>query len=101
MRKYIFIVGLLFPYALFAQSISGKVTNENNEPLNGASVFWANTTIGTITDINGEFELTTKDVSSKILIANYVGHTSDTLEIANQTFVVFKLNESQDLMKSL
>lgn len=97
MKKYIFIVGLLFPYVLFSQSILGKVTNENNEPLIGASVFWANTTIGTTTGIKGEFELTTKDISPKLLIASYVGHTSDTLEITNQTFVVFKLKESQSL----
>ena len=97
MKKYIFIVGLLFPYALFSQSILGKVTNENNEPLIGASVFWGNTTIGTTTGIKGEFELTTKDISPKLLIASYVGHTSDTLEIINQTFVVFKLKESQTL----
>ena len=97
MKKYIFIVGLLFPYALFAQSILGKVTNEKNEPLIGASVFWANTTIGTAAGLKGEFELTTKDISTKLLIARYVGHTSDTLEITNQTFVIFKLKESQTL----
>uniref|UniRef100_UPI00300A753E carboxypeptidase-like regulatory domain-containing protein n=1 Tax=Gaetbulibacter jejuensis TaxID=584607 RepID=UPI00300A753E len=97
MKKYIFIVGLLFPYALFAQSILGKVTNEKNEPLVGASVFWANTTIGTTTGIKGEFELTTKDISPKLLIASYVGHIADTIEITNQTFVEFKLEQSQEL----
>lgn len=97
MKKYIFIVGLLFPYVLFSQSILGKVTNENNEPLIGASVFWANTTIGTTTGIKGEFELTTEDISPKLLIASYVGHTSDTLKIIDQTFVVFKLKLSQSL----
>ena len=97
MKKYIFIVGLLFPYALFSQSILGKVTNEKNEALLGASVFWANTTIGTTTGIKGEFELTTKDISPKLLIARYVGHIADTIEIKNQTFVEFKLEQSQEL----
>ena len=97
MKIYLFIVGLLIPYALFSQSILGKVTNENNEPLVGANVFWANTTIGTTTGVKGEFELSTKGISNKLLIASYVGHIVDTLEIANQTFVVFKLSESQTL----
>src|SRR5690625_759618 len=97
MRKILFIVGLLFPYALLAQSITGKVTNENNEPLNGANVFWESTTVGSITDFNGEFEITTKDISQKTLIANYMGHTADTMEITNQKHVVFKLNESEAL----
>lgn len=97
MIKYIFIVGLLFPYALFSQSILGKVTNEKNEPLIGANVFWANTTIGTTSGNKGEFELTKKNVSSRLLIVSYIGHISDTLEIKNQTFVVFKLKESEML----
>lgn len=97
MKKLIFIVGLLFPSVLLSQSILGKVTNENNEPLLGASVYWSNTTIGTTTGIKGEFELSTKDISPKLLIASYVGHTSDTLEIKGQTFVVFELKESQSL----
>jgi outer membrane receptor for ferrienterochelin and colicin len=97
MKYYLFIVGLLFPYAVFSQNILGKVTNENNEPLIGASVFWAYTTIGTTTGIKGEFELSTKGVSTKKLIASYVGHIPDTIEVNDQTFIVFKLKESQTL----
>jgi outer membrane receptor for ferrienterochelin and colicin len=97
MKKYIFMIGLLFPYVLFAQSILGKVTNQNNEPLVGASVFWANTTIGTSTDTKGEFKLNRKGFLSKLLVASYVGHASDTLEVTNQTAVVFKLKESKIL----
>jgi outer membrane receptor for ferrienterochelin and colicin len=97
MKIYIFIVGLLFPYALFSQSIVGQVTNENNEPLIGANVFWENTTIGTTTDIKGEFRLSTKAILPKLLVASYVGHAADTVEITNQTAVIFKLKESQAL----
>ncbi|WP_202803352.1 TonB-dependent receptor [Pedobacter arcticus] len=97
MKIYLFIAGLLLPYALFSQHISGKVTNKNNEPLVGASVFWANSTIGKTADLNGEFELSTKDISPKLLIASYLGHTSDTIEISKQKSVVFKLKESKAL----
>lgn len=97
MKKYLFFVGLLFPLALFSQSIIGKVTNKKNEPLVGASVFWANSTIGTSTGIKGEFELTIKNISTKLLIASYVGHRADTIDISDQTFVVFELSESQTL----
>ncbi len=97
MIKYLFIVGLLFPYALFSQSILGKVTDEYNEPLVSASVYWANTTVGTTTNVNGKFELSTKNISPKLLIASYVGHTSDTLKITNQTSVDFKLKGAQTM----
>jgi len=39
MKKYIFIVGLLFPFGISAQTILGKVTNDKKEPLVGANVY--------------------------------------------------------------
>lgn len=97
MKYYLFIAGLLFPYAVFSQTILGKVANKNNEPLIGASIYWVNTTIGTTAGIKGEFELTTKGVSPKQLVASYVGHIPDTIVVNDQTFIVFKLKESQTL----
>lgn len=97
MKKYIFIVGLLFPFCISAQTILGKVTNDKKEPLIGASVYWLGTTIGVITGNKGEFEISVKDISNKKLIASYVGHSSDTIEIINQTFVEFRLQETQTL----
>ena len=97
MKKYLFFVGLLFPYVLFSQSIKGIVTDVNNQPLFGANVFWANSNSGTIADGDGEFELKMIATSPNLLVASYVGHTSDTLEITNQNHVVFKLKESHAL----
>lgn len=93
MNKYIFIVGLLFPICLSGQSILGKVTNVKNEPLIGANVYWLGTGIGTTTGGKGEFEISAQGVSNKKLIATYVGHKSDTIEMVNQTFVEFRLQE--------
>lgn len=97
MKKYIFIVGLLFPMAISAQKISGKVTNNKKEPLRDASVYWLGTTIGVTTDHNGEFELPVKNISDKKIIASYVGHAPDTTEILDQTFVEFQLQETKTL----
>lgn len=97
MKIYIFIVGLLFPIAVSAQTVLGKVTNEKKEPLVGASVYWLGTTIGVSTGSKGEFEIQVKDISIKKLIASYVGHSPDTIEIINQTFVEFRLQETNTL----
>lgn len=91
------MVGLLFPFGISAQSISGTVTNVKKEPLVGASVHWLGTSIGVITGNQGEFEISAKEISNKKLVARYVGHQSDTIEIANQTFVEFHLQETQTL----
>lgn len=97
MKKYIFIVGLLFPFGISAQTILGKVTNDKKEPLVGANVYWLGTTTGTLTGNKGEFEISIKDISDKKLIASYVGHSPDTIEISNQTFVEFTLEENHTL----
>jgi outer membrane receptor for ferrienterochelin and colicin len=97
MKKYIFILGLLFPYGISAQKISGKVTNDKKEPIIGARIYWLGTAIGENTDNLGSFEISAKDISNKKLIASYVGHSLDTIEIINQTFVEFHLQETKTL----
>jgi len=52
--------------------VKGKVVNHDGKPLKGTSVILKGTTIGTITDNNGEFEL--KDVpKDRELVFSYVG----------------------------
>lgn len=97
MKKYLFIVGLLFPFGISAQTILGKLTNNKKEPLIGASIYWLGTTIGVATGNKGEFEIIAKDISNKKLIASYVGHLADTIEITNQTFIEFRLIETKTL----
>ncbi len=94
---YIFIIGLLFPFGLTAQTILGKVSNNKKENLIGANVYWLGNTSGVSTGQNGEFEIPTDNIGVKKLIASYVGHTPDTIEISNQTFIEFELNETKTL----
>lgn len=97
MKNYLFIVGLLFPLATFAQTISGTVTNNKGESLIGANVYWLDTTVGTTTENNGAFEIILNGISNKKLIASYVGHTPDTIDIINQEFIEFRLSETETL----
>ena len=97
MIKYIFIIGLLFPFALSAQSISGKVTNNKKEPLIGASVYWSGTTTGVTTGSKGEFKISVKNKLNRKLVASYVGHSSDTIKITNLSFAEFQLKNVKSL----
>jgi len=97
MKKYIFILGLLFPFGISAQNILGKVTNNKKEPIIGARIYWLGTAIGETTDNQGAFQISASDISNKKLIASYVGHSLDTIEIINQTFVEFHLQETKTL----
>lgn len=80
-----------------AQGISGKVTNRNNEPLIGARVYWLGTAKSVSSENNGAFEISANDVTNKKLVASYVGHLPDTIEILNQHYVEFHLQETEKL----
>jgi len=91
---------LLVVSLLTAQTIEGivleKVANEKTIPLIGANVYWMGTTKGTSTDTSGRFILKT-DSSFKQLIVSYIGYTSDTLIISNQTKVKVVLKAEKTL----
>lgn len=97
MIKHIFIVGWLFPFVISAQIISGTVNNDKNEALIGATVHWIGTTVGVATGNHGEFQISSDAILNKKLIARYVGYAPDTLTITNQSFVEFRLTETNAL----
>ncbi len=83
--KYLIYIILLFPIIIFSQeSISGKILEANDEnqdiSLAGANVYWLNTEIGTVTDIDGNFTLSYKPQYNRLVIS-YVGFQTDTLTI--------------------
>ncbi|HSL86747.1 MAG TPA: carboxypeptidase-like regulatory domain-containing protein, partial [Bacteroidales bacterium] len=51
----VFIISLFFMQIKAQQSITGKVTDENNTPLPGVTIQVKNTFRGAITDMNGSF----------------------------------------------
>lgn len=94
MKKYLIILVLLFPVLVAAQTIEGVVMNTKHVSLIGANVYWEDSKIGTTTDSEGKFEISTKGITNKNLIASYVGHTPDTVLVKNQKFVMIHLTEN-------
>ena len=76
------------------QRISGKVTDEQNEGLPGVNVLVKNTTIGTVTDIDGNYQLTASD-DAEILVFSSVGYKTQEITIGNRE--VIDLQMSPDL----
>lgn len=71
-------------------TVSGKVTDENGEPLPGASVTVAGTTSGTVTDLDGNYTLTVPDGST--LIFSYIGFESVQVSVENRSLINIALN---------
>ena len=97
MRKYIFVVCLSWGMVFSQDPLSGVVQyQENNKtyPLIGASVFWKNTTIGTVTDIEGAFRLE-RAPDTNLLIISYIGFRTDTLKISTP-FISHQMIQNQE-----
>ena len=76
----------LIIYNVRGQSLHGQVDEEGENghvPLIGASVFWLGTTVGSATDVNGEFIIAEPEKLPAKLVASFVGFTSDTILVKN------------------
>ena len=62
-------------------------------PIIGANVYWAGTTTGTTTDIDGYFSLD-KAQAGTPLVVSYVGYNNDTLMIADKKHVEIVLSDA-------
>ncbi len=98
--KNIFIILFFMPALFFAQDkIKGMVMEPlpqgKHLPLPGANVIWEGTSVGTITDIDGNFTLPYES-SYKRLIISYVGYKSKTIDVKNPNTVIHILLQSTD-----
>ncbi|TBN02720.1 TonB-dependent receptor [Hyunsoonleella flava] len=99
--KYLKYIILLLPFLGFSQeTISGKIIedniDDNNMGIAGANVYWLNTQVGTVTDVDGSFTIAYQP-SYKKLIVSYVGYKTDTLTINTPKFIRHKLKPSDGL----
>jgi TonB-linked SusC/RagA family outer membrane protein len=89
------LVIILCSSTVFAQDkniVKGLVTDENKNPVIGATIVVKGTTIGILTDVNGEFSLAVPS-GKKILVVSFMGMESKEVEI-NSNFLKIILKES-------
>lgn len=85
--RYGFIfLGLICSLVAHSQfSVSGRIIDSaSKEPLNGASVYCQNTTIGTGTDRQGEFSLQLKSGGYELIIS-YTGYQTRQVQISSSS----------------
>lgn len=63
--------------------ISGKVIDADGEGLIGASILIRGTSVGTVTDIDGNFELTINDPNAETLVISYTGYGTEELTLTD------------------
>jgi TonB-linked SusC/RagA family outer membrane protein len=83
--------------ALYAQTITGKITDTAGEPLIGASVLIAGTSSGTVTDIDGTFELNVPASAEKLIIT-YTGFETQEVLLTGQTSIEVVLQDNSTVL---
>lgn len=91
-------VCLVSLFAMAEKQISGVVLDSHDQPVIGASVMVKGTTIGTISDYDGEFFLTV-DETATTLVVSFVG--MQTQEVAIKDRMTIVLHEATEMVQEI
>jgi TonB-linked SusC/RagA family outer membrane protein len=95
-KFFLFLATLfLINTMLFAQNrtVRGKVTSKDGIPLIGATVFIKGTTIGTVSDIDGNYSLSFQGINNPILSCSYIGFIPTEMALGAQSEIDIVLKE--------
>jgi TonB-dependent starch-binding outer membrane protein SusC len=75
-----------------SNKITGKVVDVKGDPIIGANILIKGTTMGTITDIDGNFSINSE--VKKTLVITYIGYNNQEVYVANQKPLQIVLQEN-------
>lgn len=103
MRVYLLFLSLFFCSLTFAQNtISGVVTDSNNQPIPGANIKIVGETAGTITDIDGKFTLNSSKKPPYVLNVTSVGYGSQRVNVSsNNQKISVKLADEETKLNEI
>lgn len=99
LRSFLLWLCMLFTTSfVYSQNItvSGQVTDTNGEPIIGASVLEQGTTNGTITDIDGMYNISVSTVGS--LEFSFIGMGKNTVQVNGRTTINVSLTEDATML---
>jgi len=90
--KILFFVALMFSMTLTVlaqntRTITGKLSDENGEPLIGATIKLKGAPIGIVTDIDGNYSISVPAGENNMLIVSYVGYLTKEVEVKNNNIL--------------
>ena len=96
--QMVFLLALLVPFSVWAQSIQvkGTVTDKSGMTIIGANVVEKGTTNGIITDFDGNFVLTVS--SDATLEISYVGYLKQEVSVNGRSIVNVVLKEDNEML---
>ena len=82
-----FIIGTIY----YEDSLGEKL------PLSGVSVFWENTTIGTLSDLDGNYKVPFSNSSNRLLF-KYLGFKDQIIQYSNQSTINITMIEDENIL---
>jgi iron complex outermembrane receptor protein len=95
-NRLLFLVAvfMLATAAVFAQTVSGRVTaKQDNSPLPGVSVLLKGTTTGTTTDADGRYTITVGNAANPVITFSFIGFAAQEIVVGGQTSIDVVLEE--------
>ena len=101
-KTFLTLVAMLLAIPAFAQNIdvSGTVVDKDGEPLIGATVMLAGTSVGTATDLDGNYTLKNVDPKARIIFS-YIGYNSLEEKIDGRTTINAVLTDNAELLEEV
>ncbi len=100
-RLILLLVVLLtgIPAWAATREVTGTVTDEQGEPLTGASVMLVNSRTGCMADLDGHFSIQVPEGPAQLKIA-LIGYQPQTVKVAaNQTVINIKMKEDSQMLE--
>ena len=96
MRKLLLFSGLLLLSSTSnlaqTRTVTGRVTDLQDNPLSGATLLLKDNTVGTATDAAGAFSLPVPE-GYNVLVVRYVGYATQEIQIGGQSRIVIRMQE--------
>ncbi|MBP6757080.1 MAG: TonB-dependent receptor plug domain-containing protein, partial [Bacteroidia bacterium] len=97
----IFLVTHFFSVAQTGKiKLSGKVVDETNQPLPGATVTLKNSSQSLVTDIEGRFDLLVPQQNS-VLVVSFIGFLRKEVAINGNSFIEIKLQQESETLNNV
>ena len=95
-KKALFLFCCMFAHAIYAQNMmKGTVMDANNDPLLGVTIMVKGTTIGTVTDVDGNFSI--KGKTGETLVVSYIGMQTQEVVFRGQPLKIILKDDAQAL----
>ena len=105
MKKCLLLIYFMLSLCVFTQAqeriVSGKITSaEDNSPLPGVNVILKGTSIGTLSDSQGNYQITVSG-EEPVLLFSYVGYINQEVLIAGQSVININLESDTQALDEL